>query len=126
MPFDIYESQTGIPHGSRVVTITRSGTPTTYIADNFSPSYPGKKLNQNDQLGRARRFKIARDFPTATATLQLESTTTVIPQIGEEIPADANDRVTKWVITDVSPAEQADAIRTVNITCQGVPLPLAP
>lgn len=125
MPTDIYESESGIPHGSRIVTITRSGVPTVYKCDSFVPNYPGKRLNQNDQLGRAMRFKGVKDFPTASAVLQLATTETVVPAQWEEIPAASNDLVSKWVIMDVSPPEEAESIRIVNVTLQGVPLPLA-
>jgi hypothetical protein len=125
-PTDVYLSENGIPHGSRIVTITRSGVPTVYKCDNFTPTYPGKTKNQNDHLGRATRFAVVGDFPTASATLQLASDQTPIPQIREEIPAASGDLVARWVITSVSPAEEADNIRVVSINCQGVPLPLAP
>lgn len=126
MPTDVYESEEGIPHGSRIVTITRSGTPTVYKCNNFNPTYPGKVLNQNDQLGRAARFKGVDDFATASAELQLASTSTPIPRKWETIPAGATDLVSSWTITSVSAPEEADNIRIVSVNLQGVPLPLAP
>jgi hypothetical protein len=126
MPTDIYESESGIPHGSRLLTITRAGVPTFYKCDSFQPSYPTNTLNQNDQLGRAARFKVVNGFPTASATLQLASTSTPIPARQETFEPESYDQVTRWVITSVSAPEEAEGIRTVQINCQGVPLPLAP
>lgn len=124
-PSDIYSSEPGIPHGSRIVTITRNGTPTAYFCDSFSPSYPSKRMAQNDNLGRAARFKLAKDFPTASATLQLATDTTPIPAQHEIIPAAVGDLCTHWVIESVSPPEEAESIRTVQVTLVGVPLPRA-
>jgi hypothetical protein len=125
-PTDIYESEAGIPHGSRIVVITRAGVPTVYKCNNFQPTYPGKTLNQNDELGRAARFKGVKDFPTASAELQLATTSTPIPALFETIPAAAGDKVASWTITSVSAPEEAESIRVVSVTLQGVPLPLAP
>lgn len=116
-----YSSTPGIPHGSRIVTLDS----TAYIADNFTPIYPTKFSGQNDQNGRPARFMLKDDFATATAQLQLETDATPIPANGQECDPEPNDLVARWVVESVSPPEEAEGIRIVNVTFRGVPLSAA-
>ena len=108
-----YSSVAGIPSGSRIITIAG----VAYIADNFNITSPTKQLNQADETGKDARFKLLEARKTATAQLQLATTSTALPGRGNEFDGLPEDEVAKWVITEVSPVEQAEAIKIVNITC---------
>ena len=107
-----YSSSGGIPHGSRLVTIDG----VAYVAENFRPTRPTRRLERDDQVGAPNGFKLLKARKTATATLQLATVDTPIPGRGREFAGEAKDAVVAWVIETVSDPEEAGALRTVEIS----------
>ena len=68
-----------VQYGSRVLTINS----VTYVAEQIEVRRPSFVIERRDQLNKPNGQVIDEDFVTGTATLQLATGATVIPQIGQ-------------------------------------------
>lgn len=109
-----------IPYGSQVLTLLATQTATTgvtYIADNIDFSDPSKEINRTNQIDEPTGSVNYNDFMRCTATLQLATTTTPLPQKGYfcSITVGPSETFTFFVF-DRSAPEEKGADRKCNVT----------
>lgn len=101
------------PYGSSRVT-SKAGA-VTYVAENIVFNFPTLKVERKDQLGAPNGFALIKGQPTGTCTLQMTTTSTAFPALGDlletwaDLPATGPYNVNPgaWVISDMGvPFEQ--------------------
>ena len=107
-----------VPSGSRILLIGTADV--SYIADNFSINRPTAFLDQRDQYNEPSGGVLLEDFITGSATLQIASSTTPLPHLGDEFMTwldDSNIIGTRQVfyITEVSKQEERASLKKVTI-----------
>lgn len=108
-----------LPYGSRVLTITNPGVgavATTYIADNIQLTRPTTKIERRNELNEPTGKVTLRDFETGTATLQLATTSTVLPVLGATFSSTFGAASENFYITHIDQPEAKDQDKKVNIT----------
>lgn len=109
----------GVPYGSRVLAITNpgAGAPVNYIADDINVTDPSKVATAGTELGAPRAQVAVSDFITGSATIQLETSSTLPPKKGATFAEDFFDEsgAKTYFITEVGRAENANDITKVSI-----------
>lgn len=120
-----------IPYGSQVLsigTLVPGATPTissgvSYVADNISISRPGKTIERTNQLDEPSGQVSYPGFVTGSATLQLATTSTLVPLHGKhfvltvfDTDGDADNDVEAFYIDSVDQPISKDSETKVNIT----------
>jgi len=110
---DLYNSGT-IGHGSMVLTIET----VAYIAENITPNDAANRTDRNDEKGNHSGFVMTQGPVTGSATLQLETASTAIPEKGDTFKADffRKDTEATYIIESVSPAFAQGETHKVSIT----------
>lgn len=120
-----------VQYGSRswIIHYMVDTTPTerdTYVCDNITINRPTKAIDRTNQLGDPSGSVGVADFVTGTATLQLDSSSAVKPQLGDRIICDGetgfNANLDSGVgdetffVTSVTQAESKDSEIKINIS----------
>lgn len=103
-----------VPFGSRVLTINA----VTYVAENFEVSEPTFKVERRDEINAPNGQYIGPDFINGSATLQLATSSTAIPALGDTFatkPRAADVANTTFAISEVGIPEEQGAIKKVPI-----------
>lgn len=111
-----YSSSANLPFGSRTLTINS----VTYVARNWAPQKSTREIRRNDANGDEAAFML-RAEPTSQSglTLQLATTSTAVPTMGQEFTVDT----LVYVITSVSKVENEGEFQTVDIAYKAKVLP---
>jgi hypothetical protein len=103
-----YTTTASLPYGSRVVTVDSVG----YIANNFSTSQSLNVIERTDSLGAPNGAVGIQQARTGSAQLQLATSTTTIPDVGDEFTANS----VTFFLTEVSRPEEAQGFKVVDIS----------
>lgn len=104
----------GLVFGSQVVTIDS----VAYVAENISIDAPSTIIEQKNQYGVPSGQVIVEGFITGTATLQLASSTTAMPSIGDTftlVQVGGGSGV-NFLVSQVGQSFSQDAETKVNIS----------
>jgi hypothetical protein len=109
-----FENDSSFAYGSRVLTIDS----VAYVAENCVVNRGSKTIEQTNEIDEPTRQVSYRTFVVGSATLQLASTATVIPEQGDEFS-------TTWVtaigsetfyLTDIDQPESKGDAKFVNVS----------
>ena len=103
-----YLTSATLPYGSRVLTINA----VAYIANNYKVDQGGALIERQNELGAPNGAVLILEASTGSAQLQLATTTTAIPAIGDEFTADT----VTYFLTQVGASEEARGFKTVDIS----------
>jgi len=103
-----YTTTASLPYGSRVVTVDSVG----YIANNFSTSHSLNVIERTTELGAPNGAVGIQQARTGSAQLQLATSTTTAPDVGDTFSADS----VTYFLTEVSRAEEAQGFKVVDIS----------
>ena len=103
-----YLTSATLPYGSRILTIDA----VTYIANNFRVDSTGALIERQTELGAPNGAVLIREAKTGSAQLQLATTTTAIPEVGDEFTADT----ITYFLTSVGAPEEARGFKVVDIS----------
>lgn len=72
-----------IPFGGRLLRLTGSnGTPLgVYVAEDFAIDAPSQTIKRYTEMGEPNGQVVIADFKNGTATLQLQTTNSTVPQV---------------------------------------------
>lgn len=107
-----YLSSANLPYGSRVVTVATVG----YIANSFTTSQSLNVIDRQDTLGAPNGAIGIRQPITGSTSLQLATTSTQIPDCGDEFSATVDGSAITFFITERSLPEEQAGFRTVDIS----------
>lgn len=107
-----YLTSATLPYGSRVVTVATIG----YIANSFTTSQPLNVIERQNELGAPNGAVGIRQPITGSASLQLASTATDIPEAGDEFSASIAGTAITFFITDRGLPEEQAGFKTVDIS----------
>jgi hypothetical protein len=103
----------GLVFGSQVVTIDA----VAYVAENISIDAPSTVIEQKDEYGVPSGQVIVEGFVTGTATLQLASSATVLPAIGDAFQITTiGGTAVYFLVSQVGQAFSQDAETKCNIS----------
>lgn len=103
----------GLVFGSQVLTIDS----VAYVAENISVDAPSAVIEQKNIYGVPSGQVIVEGFVTGTATLQLASSATVLPTIGDAFQLTTVGGVSVYfLVSQVGQAFSQDAETKVNIS----------
>jgi len=99
-----------MPYGTRVLTIGGY----LYICDDWLPKRGSNLVERSGVYGQITGWVLNADsvLPTGTATLQLETTTTPLPTVGQSFVEDSET----WVIQNVENPESKESDKKVHVT----------
>lgn len=114
---DLYNIN-NIPHGTAILTINA----VAYKTDDLNISNPTEQLGRKEVTGEdSTDLVVIAGRPTGTATLQLATTTTVIPAAGLTFSHTLRTGASRlYVITEVSVAKTIAGITTCSISFSDV------
>lgn len=101
-----------LPYGTRVVTVATIG----YIANSFTTSQSLNVIERQDTLGAPNGAIGIRQPITGSASLQLASTATQIPDAGDEFGSVVDGSSITFFITERSLPEEQAGFKTVDIS----------
>ena len=107
-----YLTAATLPYGSRVLTISAVG----YIANSFSPSQSLQVIERQDSLGAPNGAIGIRAPRTGSASLQLASTSTTSPTVGDEFTASVGGSTVTFFLTEVGLPESQNGFKTVEVS----------
>lgn len=107
-----YLTTATLPYGSRVVTISAVG----YIANSFSTSSSLQVIDRQDTLGAPNGAIGIRQPITGSANLQLASTSTGIPDPGDEFSATIDSVAITFFVTERGLPESQNGFKMVDIS----------
>lgn len=107
-----YLTTATLPYGSRVVTITAVG----YIANSFSTSSSLQVIDRQTELGAPNGAIGIRTPITGSASLQLATTSTGIPDPGDEFSASIDGSSVSFFITERGLPESQNGFKMVDIS----------
>lgn len=107
-----YLTAATLPYGTRVVTVATIG----YIANSFSTSQSLNVIDRQDTLGAPNGAIGIRQPITGSASLQLASTATQIPDAGDEFSATIDSAAVTFFITERGLPEEQAGFKTVDIS----------
>ena len=103
----------GLVFGSQVVTIDT----VAYVAENISIDAPSTVIEQKDEYGVPSGQVIVEGFVTGTATLQLASSATTLPAIGDAFQITTiGGTAVYFLVSQVGQAFSQDAETKCNIS----------
>ncbi len=103
----------GLVFGSQVVTIDS----VAYVAENISIDAPSTIIEQKDEYGVPSGQVIVEGFVTGTATLQIASSATALPAIGDAFQITTVGGVAVYfLISQVGQSFSQDAETKVNVS----------
>jgi hypothetical protein len=103
-----YLTSATLPYGSRVLTIDSVG----YIANNFSTSQSLNVIERTTELGAPNGAVGIQQARTGSAQLQLATSTTTVPDVGDEFAANS----VTFFLTEVSRPEEAQGFKVIDIS----------
>jgi len=120
-----FKNDNTVQYGSRVLTIGAAdggAGGVAYVADNITIERPAKTIERTNEIDEPSGQVSYATFVTGSATLQLASGSTVVPQQGYEF---ASTFVTaigseEFYIDSISQPEVKDAEKKINITFRKV------
>lgn len=104
-----------LPYGSRIIQLTGSGNG-TYVAENIEITRPTTQLPRSNELGNPNGAVYIRTWNTGTATLQLATTASVVPAVGNTFATTWSGSAERFVITQVGQPESSTTDKKVNIS----------
>ena len=107
-------SDPAFPYGSKVLTINT----VTYVANNIRATQQAKEIRRTNELGAPSGNIGVEDFTEGTATLQLATSSTAYPALGDTFAVDlfkAGSTQTYW-IKSVSPAYDHEGETLIDIS----------
>jgi hypothetical protein len=107
-----YLTSATLPYGSRVVTIASVG----YIANNFSTSDGLNVIERQTELGAPNGAVGIDQAMTGSAQLQLATTSTAVPEKGQEFSATVAAGAVTFFITERGLPEEAAGFKVVDIS----------
>jgi len=107
-----YLTAATLPYGSRVVTIGAVG----YIANSFSPSQSLQVIERQNELGAPNGAVGIRVARTGSTSLQLASTSTTAPAVGDEFSATVAGSAITFFLTEVGLPESQNGFKTVEVS----------
>ena len=107
-----YLTTSTLPYGTRVITVATVG----YIANSFTTSQSLNVIERQDTLGAPNGAIGIRQPITGSASLQLASTTTQIPDAGDEFSTTVDSTAITFFITERSTPEEQAGFKTVDIS----------
>jgi len=104
----------GLVFGSQVVTIDS----VAYVAENISIDAPSTIIEQKNEFGVPKGQVIVEGFVTGTATLQLASSATAMPSIGDTftLVQVGGGAAVNFLVSQVGQSFSQDAETKVNIS----------
>ena len=96
------------------------GTPTNYIADNFTVNRPSKTIERTSEIDEPNGQVSYAGFVTGSATLQLASGSTAVPVQGEAFTATVGAAAEYFYIDSVDQPLDKAGEKKVNITFRKV------
>lgn len=116
MPNLPYSSTASLPFGSRVLTINAI----TYVAQSWNPQKSTREINREDENGDENAFMLRAAVTRQSGiVLQLATSSTAVPTMGQEFTVDS----LTYVITAVGKVETQGAFHTVSIDVRAKVLP---
>lgn len=101
MPANPAINDGSVYYGSVVLTINA----VTYVADDFEITYPTKIIERTNEFDEPEAQVAVPGFVTGSATLQLETSSTAVPTVGQTFTHNAVD----YFISEVgAPQSKAD------------------
>ncbi|MEM6884780.1 MAG: hypothetical protein AAF571_07080 [Verrucomicrobiota bacterium] len=102
-----------IPYGSRVITINL----VTYVADNIEVQRPTKEILRTDEVDEPSGAVTYADFVTGSATLQMATSSTAMPPLGQTFTETFDTTVGSetFIIKNVSQPFEKGGERKVSI-----------
>ena len=107
-----YLTTATLPYGSRVLTISAA----SYIANSFSTSNALQVIDRQDELGAPNGAVGIRQPITGSASLQLATTSTAIPDPGDQFTLAVDAVAVTFFITERSMPESQNGFKTVDIS----------
>ena len=86
-----------------------------YVADEFVVARPTTALERKDELGCPNGEVIIPQWVTATGTLQLASTASAMPELGDLFSHVFTGSAETFVISEVTDTYNAEALRKVSL-----------
>lgn len=120
-----FKNDSTVQYGSRVLTIgsaDKGAGGVTYVADNITIERGSKTIERTNELDEPSGQVSYKTFVTGSATLQLASGSTVIPEQGFEFEATFVTAIgaKEYYIDSVSQPETKDGEKKINITFREV------
>lgn len=107
-----YLTTATLPYGTRVVTISAVG----YIANSFTTSQSLNVIERQDTLGAPNGAIGIRQPITGSTSLQLATTSTAIPDAGDEFSATIDSVAITFFITERGLPEEQAGFKTVEVS----------
>lgn len=101
-------SSANLPYGSEVLTIDSI----TYIAENFTVTQASVTAERMDEDGAPNGFALNVGPKSGSATLQLATTSTAIPQVGHTFTRGSDT----FILTEVGEAQSQNGFKTCPIS----------
>ena len=113
-----------LPYGAAVLTIlaNNAGADTQYDTDDFSLSFPSRRIERTNRYGVPNAAALIAQTPTGSCTAQIATNTTVLPAAGNVVYADITGFTADatpgqgWIIDDVSPPFQKENYLVCRLT----------
>lgn len=107
-----YLTTATLPYGTRVITVATVG----YIANSFTTSQSLNVIDRQDALGAPNGAIGIRQPITGSASLQLATASTQIPDAGDEFGTLVDGVSITFFITERSLPEEQAGFKTVDIS----------
>jgi len=107
-----YLTTATLPYGSRVLTLSAVG----YIANSFSTSSSLQVIDRQDELGAPNGAVGIRQPITGSASLQLATSSTAIPDPGDSFTLAVDSVAVTFFITERSMPESQNGFKMVDIS----------
>ena len=107
-----YLTTATLPYGSRVLTISAA----SYIANSFSTSNALQVIERQDELGAPNGAVGIRQPITGSASLQFATSSTMIPDPGDQFNVTLDAVSVTFFITERSMPESQNGFKTVDIS----------
>jgi hypothetical protein len=109
-----FKNDGSIPYGSKVLTINS----VAYVAENFDVTRDAKTIDRENEVGEPSGQIGIATVPTATATLQLATTSTVQPLQGNtcSVTCDSVIGAETWIVWTTSRVFAKDEAQKITVT----------
>ena len=116
MPTPTYNDQS-VPFGSRTEIISSGTNSVTAVMEDINITHPTKTIERPDQIGQPNGFVLVGGLPTGTAVLQVPTTSSYQPHVGDTFTDTFLGSATEtWVISQVGVPITIGSYRKVNVS----------
>lgn len=105
-------NDTQIPYGSRLVQMNATGT--IYIAEDISITRPTTVIERFNELNEPSGQVIIGGFVTGNGTMQLPTSTSRIPSLGDTFTASFSGSAETFIVSNIGQAENQGTERKVT------------